>query len=86
MVSACTSVPKRNNESPSDLLLRQCDLALEGCNKANEDKANLIKKQNELLNSQSERISDLEKTQPSKTLWFILGAVFTGLVTFLVKK
>lgn len=71
-------------------LLKACDSTLSDCQKANRDKAELIKDQQKQLDEQATSIENLKKDSNSlinsKTLWFGIGAIFTGLLVFLVKS
>ncbi len=64
--------------------LKVCDAALDKCKKAHEDKDKVINNQDEQITVQRKRIEELERKDSSilenKTLWFILGSIFTGVV------
>lgn len=73
-------------EEQSDLgdLLKSCDSALRACDKANKDKAEVIKKQDDLIKLQAKQYEELEKSQSgifnSKGFWFALGSILTVLI------
>ncbi len=55
------------------------------CRKTVEAQQKAIETQQELLTENEKRIRELEKKETSKSFWFILGSIFTGIVIFLVK-
>lgn len=69
-------------------LLKACDRAEKTCAQAQRDDEAIIQKQGELLvASQQALTAEREAHQgimQSKTTWFVLGALFTGLTVFLV--
>lgn len=76
-------------QETSDLidLFKACDATATSCEKANRDKDALVAKQGEALAAsqaqlQAERASHTGIME-SKTTWFVLGALFTGLTVFL---
>ena len=64
--------------------LGACDNALEKCKLAHNDKDKIISNQDEQITVQRKRIEELERKESSilenKTLWFIVGSLFTGVV------
>lgn len=85
----CASVHPTNNDKRTvyreEELLQACNLALEGCRKANTDKIKLIDSQKVIITEQTKEIERLKDSAPSKSLWFILGSILTAGIVFLVK-
>lgn len=84
--SAQTKIPDLVPQETKDLaeLLKACDSTLEKCQEAHKDKDKVIANQDEQITVQRKRIEELEKADSSilnnKTLWFIIGSIFTGVV------
>lgn len=72
-------------DGPTGELLKSCHTALELCDKTQQLQRQELTIQGELIAKQSERITYLERNQPNKGFWFVLGAILTGLIVFLVK-
>lgn len=88
--SGCGSLQLYRDNLERDELIEACDIALTKCDKALKDKNKVIQAQKEQIKQSQDRVAELEgrgsDILSSKQLWFILGALFTGLVGFLVRK
>jgi hypothetical protein len=81
-----TNLTPTENKDLSDLY-KACDKTLSLCEKANKDKDDIIIGQQNIIDEQAK---ELKKSDDgilnSKGLWFIIGAIFTGIITALARK
>lgn len=83
-VSISETFPKEINNIEAEGLSK-CDKALRLCDRSLKQKQEIIDNLELTVNKQNENIKELQSSETNKPFWFILGAVLTGLLVFLVK-